>query len=40
MVAVKDPKVFDAPGYRIVEGVSPKLLRHKDPALHHPVGGL
>ena len=40
MVAVKDPKVFDRPGYRIVENVSPKLLRHKDPALHHPVGGL
>lgn len=40
MVAVKDPKVFDCPGYRIVENVSPKLLRHKDPKLHHPVGGL
>jgi FkbM family methyltransferase len=40
MVAVKDPAIFDRPGYRIVENVSPKLLRHKDPALHHPVGGL
>lgn len=40
MVAVKDPKVFDRPGYRIVENVSPKLLRHKDPKLHHPVDGL
>ena len=40
MVAVKDPTVFDGPGYRIVRDVSPKYLRHKDPALHHPVGGL
>lgn len=40
MVAVKDPSRFDCPGYRIVRGVSPKYLRHKDPALHHPVGGL
>ncbi|MBL8771008.1 MAG: FkbM family methyltransferase [Phenylobacterium sp.] len=40
MVAVKDPKVFDAPGYSIVKGVSPKYLRHKDPKLHHPLGGL
>jgi FkbM family methyltransferase len=40
MVAVKDPAIFDGPGYRIVQGVSPKLLRHKDPKLHHPVGGL
>ncbi|MCR5877524.1 FkbM family methyltransferase [Phenylobacterium sp. J367] len=39
MVAVKDPSVFDGPGYRIVRDVSPKYLRHKDPALHHPVGG-
>jgi FkbM family methyltransferase len=40
MVAVKDPSVFQNAGYRIVRDVSPKLLRHKDPALHHPVGGL
>jgi len=40
MVAVKDPSVFDAPGYAIVRNVSPKYLRHKDPKLHHPVGGL
>lgn len=40
MVAVKDPKRFEGPGYRIVRDVSPKYLRHKDPALHHPVGGL
>ncbi len=40
MVAVKDPKVFETEAYRIVRDVSPKLLRHKDPKLHHPVGGL
>jgi FkbM family methyltransferase len=27
-------------GYRITPGVSPKLLVHKDPTLHHPVDGL
>ena len=40
MVAVKDPKVFDGPDYAMVRDVSPKYLRHKDPKLHHPVGGL
>ncbi|RJG07919.1 FkbM family methyltransferase [Noviherbaspirillum cavernae] len=40
MVAVKDGALFDSPRYRICKGVSPKLLRHKDPALHHPIGGL
>jgi len=40
MVAVKDPAQFQGSAYSIVRDVSPKLLRHKDPALHHPVGGL
>lgn len=40
MIAVKDPKVVEGDQYRIVRDVSPKYLRHKDPALHHPVGGL
>ena len=40
MVAVKDPSVFEGPAYAIVRDVSPKLLRHKDPKLHHPLGGL
>jgi hypothetical protein len=40
MVAVKDPAVFNSLAYSIVRDVSPKLLRHKDPKLHHPVGGL
>lgn len=40
MVAVKDPTLFDGPDYELVRNVSPKYLRHKDPLLHHPVGGL
>jgi FkbM family methyltransferase len=40
MVAVKDPAVLSGPLYSVVRDVSPKLLRHKDPALHHPFGGL
>ena len=40
MVAVKEPAMFQAPDYAIVRGVSPKYLRHKDPRLHHPLGGL
>lgn len=40
MVAVKDPTLFDNSDYLFVRDVSPKYLRHKNPALHHPVGGL
>lgn len=40
MVAVKNAAVFNSTHYRICKNVSPKLLRHKDPALHHPIGGL
>ena len=40
MVAVKDSAIFDGPGYLFVRDVSPKYLRHKNPSLHHPVGGL
>jgi FkbM family methyltransferase len=40
MVATKDPATFQGDLYRQVKDVSPKYLRHKDPALHHPVGGL
>ncbi len=40
MVAVKDPALFNGPGYVLVRDVSPKYLRHKNPALHHPIGGL
>ncbi len=40
MLAVQDPKRVEGSGFHIVENVSPKLLAHKDPVLHHPVGGL
>jgi len=40
MVAVKDVSIFDTADYSLVRDVSPKYLRHKDPKLHHPVGGL
>lgn len=40
MVAVKNTDRFNSAGYAIRHHVSPKLLRHKDPALHHPIGGL
>ena len=39
MVAVADRSVLDAPVFSRVDGVSPKLLPHKDAHLHHPVGG-
>jgi FkbM family methyltransferase len=40
MVAVKDISIFSGEGYRFCSNVSPKLLRHKSPELHHPLGGL
>ena len=40
MVAVQDVAIFSSPRFKIVENVSPKLLLHKDPALHHPTDGL
>lgn len=39
MLAVPDAARVQGSAFRIVEGVSPKLLPHKDPHLHHPVGG-
>lgn len=39
MLAVKNSAVIDD-GFRICDAVSPKLLRHKDPKLHHPTDGL
>ena len=38
MLAVKDSAVLDD-RYKICDGVSPKLLLHKDPRLHHPTDG-
>lgn len=40
MLAVQDPTRVQGAGFYRVENVSPKLLTHKDPVLHHPVGGL
>jgi len=37
MLASKDPELFKKPFIRICENVSPKLLLHKDPSLHHPL---
>ncbi len=36
MLALKDAAVLDDPLFRIVPGVSPKLLHHRDPQLHYP----
>lgn len=40
MLALRDPARLASADFRIVEHVSPKLLAHKDPALHHPLDGL
>jgi FkbM family methyltransferase len=37
MLAVKDKKILQGPLFRICSGVSPKLLRHRDPRLHKPL---
>jgi FkbM family methyltransferase len=36
MLAIKNKKHIASDLFRVVEGVSPKLLRHRDPALHYP----
>ncbi len=38
MLAVKDLAELQGPGFRFCAGVSPKLLRHRDPRLHQPCG--
>jgi len=40
MLATHSSEMLVAPEFRIVEHVSPKLLAHKDPKLHHPLDGL
>lgn len=40
MLAVLDETILDRSLFRRVENVSPKLLRHKNPALHHPFDGM
>jgi FkbM family methyltransferase len=40
MLAVNDIALVSGPLFRMVSKVSPKLLRHKAPDLHHPIDGL
>jgi FkbM family methyltransferase len=40
LVAVRDRALLDGDFYRVTPNVSPKLLLHRDPRLHHPTGGL
>lgn len=40
LFATRDPAIAERAPFRIVAGVSPKLLFHRDPRLHHPLGGL
>jgi FkbM family methyltransferase len=40
MLAVKDLSIINNTIFKICRDVSPKLLRHKNPALHHPTDGL
>ena len=40
LLAVQDIHILSGSLYKIVENVSPKLLLHKDPLLHHPTDGL
>jgi len=39
MLAVKNPVILANPAFRFVSGVSPKLLKHRDPKLHQPLAG-
>ncbi len=39
MLATKEPALVQGPPFAHSPGVSPKLLPHRDPALHHPLGG-
>jgi len=40
MLATQNTDLVDSPFFRVVPGVSPKLLAHRDPVLHHPIDGL
>jgi FkbM family methyltransferase len=40
MVAIKDYSFIDGELFSIVKNVSPKLIRHKSPSIHHPLCGL
>jgi hypothetical protein len=40
VLATKDRGLIEKGPFVLSPGVSPKLLLHRDPALHHPAGGL
>jgi FkbM family methyltransferase len=40
VLATKEPALIEDGPFVIAPGVSPKLLAHREPALHHPAGGL
>jgi FkbM family methyltransferase len=40
LFAFRDAAVIDDELFRVIPNVSPKLLFHRDPKLHHPAGGL
>lgn len=40
VLATRDPALVERLDLRVVRDVSPKLLRGRDPALHHPLDGL
>jgi FkbM family methyltransferase len=40
LFAFRDAAVIDDELFRVTPNVSPKLLFHRDPKLHHPAGGL
>jgi hypothetical protein len=39
MLAVKEVAILANPAFRFVSGVSPKLMKHRDPKLHQPLAG-
>jgi FkbM family methyltransferase len=39
LLGVKDAALVDDPAFRVVPGVSPKYLRHRDPRFHAPLDG-
>ena len=40
LLAIRDRAVIENDSFRVTPHVSPKLLLHRDPRLHHPTGGL
>ena len=40
LLAIRDTSIIEDDAFRLTPNVSPKLLLHRDPRLHHPAGGL